>query len=111
MDITKKEFVNIINQLKDANDFYNKSFDLVREYREKMPGLEFYEPGIATHEDLVVYLLKKVANDKDDWINYFCWDCDFGRAEDLIASNELKDQIRTPEELYDYLEKNYGKSK
>lgn len=104
--ITKKEFVEIINRLKETDDIKNKVNSIIRESRDSAIA-DFTKAGslMICHEDIVVKLLENMFNDTDT-ISWWLYDRDYGRKfkiGDIYHNDGYKPDLTTPEKLYDYL--------
>lgn len=106
--ITKQEFVDIINRLRDYNDLQNKIDDLFKDNIENRER-DFMNAGSICigHETVVVKLLENMFNDKGEVISWWIYEQDYGRS---IGINDIFDDrigkyidLTTPEKLYDYL--------
>jgi hypothetical protein len=54
----------------------------------------------------VASLLSTVMNDRDDWIGYWLWECNFGTEYEKLGGytpNDEKIPMTTVEELYNWL--------
>ena len=102
--LTKKEFVDIINRLKEANDLVNKVNDLFQNSRENLEC--DYCNGASlqiSHESVVVNLLQKLMRDSEEWISYFIYELEYGTEEQWGMLKEEGINIKTPEALYEHL--------
>ena len=108
MNISKDRFCRALTQLKKANDIQNRIDDIMREVPEGVDFMSGYGTAI-NHECLVVELLEMLTNDEDGFIGWWCWEMDYGREveEDSMTYDDKPIDLRTPEKLYDYLEKHY----
>ena len=102
--ISKKTFVDSINQIVKYAEMNDRVTSIYRENNvEYFPG-QYFE-----YEGMVVRLLSEVMNDKDDWIGWWLYDCNYGRDTEGRAS--YKDDspiiVDTPEKLYDFLYNKY----
>ena len=106
--ITKQEFVDIINRLRNYNDLQNKIQDLFRDNIENRE-MDFMNAGSICigHETVVVKLLENMFNDKGEVISWWIYEQDYGGS---IGINDIFDDrigkyidLTTPEKLYDYL--------
>lgn len=103
--ISKEKFVEIIEQLREADDIQKKVRDLFRKYSQSYDGMNSGDICII-HENIVVDLLKNIFRDKED-ISYYLYECDYGRdTKNKIFINNKPVDISTPEKFYDYLIKN-----
>ncbi|NCQ52027.1 hypothetical protein GW796_09055 [archaeon] len=96
-----KEFVDVINQFEKYNILIEKLSDLI--------GCE----GIITIGDdlktAIMCYLEKMTKDEYKWIEYFIYELDYGKKYKdgcIIDSDGSYIKLRTPEDLYNFLEKN-----
>ena len=103
--ITKKEFIEIINRLRDYNDLQDKINDLFKDNIDNKE-MDFMNAGSICigHETIVVRLLENMFNDKDT-ISWWLHECNYGRDFSLgdLEVNGVAIDISTAEKLYDYL--------
>ena len=103
--ITKQEFVDIINRLKDYNDLQNKIDKLFEENIDNRE-MDFMNAGSICigHETIVVKLLENMFNDKDT-ISWWIYECNYGRDFSLgdLEVDGVEIDLTTAEKLYDYL--------
>lgn len=103
--ISKKEFVEIIERLKNYNDLQDKIDDLFKNNIDNKE-MDFMNAGSICigHESVVVELLENMFN--TDMISYWIYELDYGReykdgyVRDVEGNNI---DISTLEKLYDYL--------
>lgn len=104
--ITKKEFVEIIERLKETNDFVEKTNDNARKLQDAIRSECVNAMSLSiSHEEIVVQLLENMFNDKDI-ISWWLYDLDYGRKFEigyLIEKDGTKTDLSTTEKLYDYL--------
>lgn len=103
--ITKEQFCEIIEKVKENEEFYDKLNDVLYEYHK-----DTYI--ISDSLSIVLDLLLMIFKDEADWIGYFCWELDFGeKYEDGCITDENGNNIplKTSEQLYDFLIKNMQK--
>ena len=106
--IKKELFVETINFIKDRNDMMLKMNKLFTE--------EFIDSNFYPYFKYDSMLIKLLANSFDydeitigEYIDWFCWEKDFGRIEELgdiiVKENGVEKEIpiNTPEQLYDFL--------
>lgn len=107
--ITKQEFVDIINQLKEVNDFVEETNSKARELQEVIELDFFNARSLAiSHETNVVFLLKIMFNDTDI-ISWWIYELDYGRKYETGCFTEADGtpiDVSTAEKLYDYLVEN-----
>lgn len=107
--ITKREFVKIINHLKEANDFVNETNDKARKLNDALIS-DFFNASslsISFEADLV----KVLENMFDtDLISWWLYDLDYGTKFEIgcivEADGITKPDLSTAEKLYDYLVSN-----
>lgn len=106
--IDKKEFVDIINKLKEVNDFVDETNDRARKLNDATISDFFNAISLSiSHENIVVKLLEKMFND-NDIISWWLYELDYGRRYRKGCFQDGKGKninISTPEKLYDYLTK------
>ncbi len=108
--LAKEEFVDIINRLRESSELVDKVDDLFRKSRDNIECDFCNGAGLQiSHEGIVVNLLEKLMQDKDENISYFIYELDYGRdyQEGCISDNNVNIDIGTAEKLYDYLIVNY----
>ena len=103
--ISKKEFVEIINRLRNYNDLQDKIDDLFKDLIDNKEQ-DFCNAGAICigHETIVVKLLENMFNDKDT-ISWWLYECNYGRDFSLgdLEVNGVEIDLKTSEKLYDYL--------
>lgn len=99
--ISKEDFVNIIEDVKNTNDYQNNLNNFFR--LNDVDGY-IYQPDCCC---AVIKLLHIIFQDADaeEWISYFCFELDFGRKwkPGTINHDGKEITLSTPEDLYDYL--------
>lgn len=105
--LSKKEFVDIIDRLREASDLQDRVDEIFRNSRENIEN-DFCNAAALqiSHESTVVFLLKKMMCDRYDNIEYFLYELDYGRKYEsgMITDDKGQDiDIHTPELLYDYI--------
>ena len=106
--ITKKHFVDIINKLKEVNDFVNETNDRARKLSDAVMSDFFNAQSLSiSHENIVVELLEDMFNDSD-LIGWWLYELDYGRKFRMgdLRDNKGKIDLSTAEKLYDYLKEN-----
>ena len=103
--ISKKEFVEIIERLKNYNDLQDKIDDLFKNNIDNKE-MDFMNAGSICigHESVVVELLENMFNDKDT-ISWWLYECNYGRDFSLgdLEVDGIEIDLSTAEKLYDYL--------
>ena len=105
--ISKKEFVEIIERLKNYNDLQDKIDDLFKNNIDNKE-MDFINAGSICigHESVVVYLLERMFD--TDMISYFIYELDYGKkykAGCVLDENMNEIDLSTAEKMYDYLVK------
>lgn len=105
--ITKKEFVEIINRLKEVNDFVETTNNNARKLHDAIVS-DFFNASnlMITHEGIVVKLLREMFNlQKDDTLTWWLYEKDYGRKFKMgdFTIDEVDIDLTTTEKLYDYL--------
>lgn len=106
--LTKQEFVDIINRLRDYNDL-QKQIQKLFENNIDNQEMDFMNAGSICigHETIVVKLLRELFNlQDDDTLSWWIYEMDYGRAfliGDITEADGTEIDLTTPEKLYDYL--------
>lgn len=98
--ICKQDFVNIITELRKANDYQT---GLNRYFKTHDVDGYIYQPDCSCS---VIKLLNLIFDDTDEWIDYFCFELNFGRKwkEGMVKTDNGKDiKLANAEDLYDLL--------
>ena len=104
MQLTKQDFTEYIQALKDNWDFGNELMNLFDKYGGDIGICE--KPDCAVQ---LVTLLSLVMNDYDDWIGYYCYELDFGKnwSPGMITDSDGKDvPLGTVDDLWKLLNDN-----
>ena len=107
--ITKKHFVNIINHLKEVNDFVNETNNKARNLHDSIISDFFNASSLSiSFEDDLVNVLENMFN--TDLISWWIYELDYGKKFELgciiEADGVTKHDLSTAEKLYDYLVEN-----
>ena len=104
--LTKQEFVDIIDKLKEVNDFVNETNDKARNLNDAIISDFFNASSLSiSHENIVVKLLENMFND-EDILSWWLYELDYGRKFKIGYITEpdgTEIDLTTPEKLYDYL--------
>lgn len=73
--MTKELFIKTIDFIRELNVEENNFNNMLRQIDNEFGGGFIYNKPI----DYITRLLKELVNDESDWINYYCWEIDFGR--------------------------------
>ena len=106
-NISKEEFVDIMNRLREASDLVDKVDELFRKSRDNVECDFCNGAGLQiSHESTVVLLLRKLLKDDVEDIDYFIYELDYGRKYEhgmITDKNGADIDFSTAEKLYDYL--------
>ncbi len=107
--ITKKEFIKIINHLKEVNDFVNETNDKAKKLNDAIISDFFNASSLSiSFEDDLIKVLENMF--ETDLISWWLYELDYGREFELgyiiESDGTTKPDLSTPEKLYDYLIKN-----
>lgn len=104
--LSKKEFVEIINELKEVNDFVDETNEKARTLKDAIRSDFFNAMSLSiSHENTVLKLLEKIFEDRDI-IGWWLYELDYGRKYKkgcIQDSNGKNIDVSTAEKLYDYL--------
>lgn len=104
--LSKQEFIEIIDKLKEVNDFVNEVNSKARKLNDAIISDFFNASSLSiSHEILVVRLLENMFNDKDI-ISWWIYELDYGRKYEkgcIQNENGLDIDVSSAEKLYDYL--------
>lgn len=108
--LSEKEFVDVMNRLREASDLQEQVDKLFRNSRENIEN-DFCNAAALqiSHENSVVFLLKRLMSDQYEYIDYFIYELDYGRkyeAGTITDENGRDIDIHTPELLYDFISNN-----
>lgn len=105
--ISKEKFVEIINRLKEVDDFVEETNDRARKLSDAVRSDFFNAMSLSiSHEEIVLELLEDIFKlDKDDTLSWWIYEEDYGRnfkmGDFTVEGKEI--DLSTPEKLYDYL--------
>ena len=104
--ISKQEFIEIIDKLREVNDFVDEVNSKARKLNEAIISDFFNAASLSiSHENLLVRLLENMFNDKDI-ISWWLYELDYGRKFKngyLTDENGIDIDVSTADKLYDYL--------
>lgn len=105
MNLSKEDFVDAIN---DVETVFKYQEGLNNYFRKNNVEGYIFQPDCSS---TVLRLLHLILgdSDKDKWIEYFCFELDFGKKWEpgMITEKDGTDIIlKTPEDLYELLERN-----
>lgn len=102
--IKKELFIQTINFIKERSDAVDK---INKVFTDEFVDSVFY-PYFKYETQMLKVLAASFDYDDDiirDWIEYYCFELDFGRSHKLgdVTENDVSIPLGTPEELYDML--------
>lgn len=104
--IPKKEFVEIIDKLREVNDFVKETNANARKLNDAIISDFFNASSLSiSHEDIVLQLLENMFNGTDI-LSWWLYELDYGRKykAGCIQDKDGKDiDLSTAEKLYDFL--------
>ena len=109
--LTKQEFVDILNRLREATELVDTVEELFRDSRENLECDFCNGAGLQiSHEGIVVKLLERLVRNNAGNISYSIYELDYGKTyqEGCISDQSGNIDFSTPEKLYDYLMKEYS---
>lgn len=110
--ITKMHFADIINKLKEVNDFVNETNDRARKISDAVMSDFFNAQSLSiSHENIVIELLTDMFN-AGDIISWWIYDLEYGtKYKDgcITEKDGTIIDVSTAEKLYDYLYKENNK--
>ena len=106
-ELSKDEFVEIVNRLRDSSDLVDKVEELFRNSRDNVE-CDFCNGAALqiSHEGTVVSLLRKLLKDTSEDISYFIYELDYGRKYEpgmITDENGCDIDFSSAEKLYNYL--------
>lgn len=102
----KKLFIESIKALETQTKI-DKDFSNTMEKFFPDGGIMFYDNDKLTNTLLKV--LEVVTNDESKWIDYYCYELDFGKNNDELKvynKDEKEIPLKTPEDLWNMLSEN-----
>ena len=104
--ISKKEFIEIINKLKEVDAFVEQTNNNAKKLHDAIVS-DFFNASslMISHENIVVKLLENMFDDRDSMISWWLYENDYGRKFKMgsFSVNDVDIDLTTPEKLYDYL--------
>lgn len=100
--MNKELFVYIINKMYELYQEQEKFNDILKMLDNDFGGCLIHNKTISLLEEI----LKKLVNDKYDYVGYYLWELDFGKEyKDGVITEDDGSIIKlsNPEELYDLI--------
>ena len=108
--ISKQEFSNIINKMKKIEELSDAVNQLIRENDLENDFFDAWGIFNFQRNDSTLKLLRTMFDDKDNWIEYFIYELNYGQNWKIgmvTCPNEKGEQVDirldTTEGLYDFL--------
>ena len=108
--LSKEEFCEILDQLKEETEKENKFNEVLAMFDEDHLGFYCFHPLEKTLTICLSLLAKQFpdkAEEASDAIDYFVWELDWGKESsydyDIEDEKGVKWSLKTSEVLYDYL--------
>ena len=101
--LSKEKFIYIIDTLKVESDTIS---ELYQKYKIDIIDCDWYKS-----DECLIDLLKFIFDDKEDWIDWWCWETDFGRDTSLCVLYDDENNetvLDTTEKFYDFLVDDMG---
>lgn len=83
MSITFEEFKNYIEEIKTVYDFKEQLFDVCSTFNECSENRAYFE--MPTLIDTSIKLLAKLANDKNEWLEYWFFELECGKKSSYLT--------------------------
>lgn len=91
-----EDAIEKIRHLREMGDSLSASLQLIN------PDFNYFSFGRI--ESDYTWFLKEMFDDKDDWIGYFIYECDFGKKPmEVKLANGKTFKLRTTKQLYELL--------
>lgn len=97
---TERLFINGLNSIERQYEKDEKFAETIKELNSN--GYPFYYDYSAIHDSLLT-LLKEIVNDTEDFVEWFIFDTNFGKENNIAKINNEEFIITSPKELYDYI--------
>lgn len=100
--LSKEKFIEYMNFIKKMNESENRIQEVLQKEITDFRGGFLY----SNYEFMYVKLLKEIMDDKNDWIEYFLYDLDFGakwETGSVVEMDGTEMPLGTVENLYDLL--------
>lgn len=104
LNLSKKEFVDAIN---DVENVFKYQEDLNNFFRKNNVEGYIFQPDCSSTVLRLLHLIFD-NSDKDKWIEYYCFELDFGKKWEpgmIIEKDGTDIVLKTADDLYDLLEK------
>ena len=96
--LTFKEFNDYIKKIREQLEYSDNLDDALRKMSPDFGG--FFNTAI----DIAIDLLKRVMNDKDEWIEYYIYEANWGKTfKEVYESDGTPIPLETIEDLYNII--------
>ena len=95
VELTKEQFVEIINHIEEQLDKDDKLSDLM--VCEDTTGWIVTAPRLITD---IISLLTMMLDDQDEWISWWLWEVADDKSNAHVYIDGMKYSIKTPSDLY-----------
>lgn len=96
----KEEFIAIMDQFQSGCDANDKEIETTR----NIFTVDWICDVTCRHHKLVVSLIEQLFGFGNDWINWFCFENDFGRKGHVCRENDGPDvPIKNASDLWDFV--------
>lgn len=108
--LTKNEFVHVIENMKEVDDFYDDFYEVTRKHG--IGGMDSFDDMHCKMSSLLGDVLISMFDDTDHYLDWWLWDCEYGSDHadvcwvDEKTGEKKSVNLDTPEKLYDFLIEN-----
>lgn len=112
--ISKDKFIDYMNQIKADMDRSTTLANTLNDLYGKRQGfyVDFYPSSDL--QNLTIKMLSDIFKDKNNWLTYYVYECDFGENKTFIASvtdiDGKKIPFETLSDVYELLVNNYNEN-
>lgn len=105
--LTKKEFVHVIETMKETDAFYDDFYNVISKYG--LGGMDSFENMHCKMSSVLNDVLTSMFSDDEHYLDWWMWDCDYGKDHadvdwvDEKTGEKMHVNLNTPEKLYDFL--------
>ena len=101
----RETFTNAIESIKKQHEIDNENAELLgKVFSNAFSANLLYDN--STISDAIIKLLETEMQDRHEWINYFCYELDFGRENERLKVYDSEDNeipLKTADDLYNML--------
>lgn len=100
--ITKETFIKTMEQLENLDEKFDNINDAFEHLNGEFCSFYTFEPF-----DIALNLLEEAMNDKEHWISYFVWECnwlkDLEYSDVVVTANGAPVDLSDRGKVYDFL--------